>query len=450
MRQDFANRMDVSTHHEPAHARSKSRKGLPSWQKVYQISRMKKVYFPMFIGGFIAILLLIMPSLSVDASVSMPHEEWLKPEVKTLEKAMHQQRIVLQTGDSSLSVLGRLGFSYADVMAMRKASKKVHPLEKVQAGHAFWREDDAQGTHVYYNLDASQRLHLSRIHDAWHAKVETPAVSHRQVYVSAIISDSLFMAAARAGLDNRTTMNLVDIFAWDIDFVRDLRKGDSFQVLYDEQYNVFGKMVGTTILAAEFVNQGHAYSAIRYHLKNGQDEYYSLDGKSLRKTYLKAPVKFTRISSRFRTARKHPVLGYTRAHKGVDYAARTGTPVHAIGNGRITYAGWRGGYGRLVAIQHNNHNHSTRYAHLSKFGRGIHKGVRVKQGQIIGYVGMSGLATGPHLHFEFRVRGRAVNPLHVKHAPAKPVPKAEVASFKQHAAQLQHMMKLEAKQSDWG
>jgi murein DD-endopeptidase MepM/ murein hydrolase activator NlpD len=134
----------------------------------------------------------------------------------------------------------------------------------------------------------------------------------------------------------------------------------------------------------------------------------------------------------------------------VDYAAPTGTPVHALGAGRIVFAGWKGGYGRLVEIKHNNHNHSTRYGHMSKFGRGIHRGVRVKQGQIIGYVGMSGLATGPHLHFEFRVRGRAINPLRVKHAPAKPVPKAEVTAFKQHAKHLQQEMKLASQHATWG
>ena len=177
------------------------------------------------------------------------------------------------------------------------------------------------------------------------------------------------------------------------------------------------------ILAAEFINQGNVYNAVRYELANGSVEYFTPEGRSMRKTYLKSPVKFSRISSRFTRSRKHPVLGYNRAHRGVDYASASGTPIRAIGDGRVAYAARKGGYGRFVEIRHTNSAHSTAYAHLRSYGRGIKRGKRVKQGQIIGYVGMSGLATGPHLHFEFRIRGRAVNPLAVKHSPARPVPK---------------------------
>jgi len=243
---------------------------------------------------------------------------------------------------------------------------------------------------------------------------------------------------------------LVDIFAWDIDFARELRRGDHFRIVYSSDENAEGQRIGSTILAATFVNQGRLYSAMRYTLKDGSTHYYSFDGKSLRKNYLKAPVKFSRISSRFSIARKHPVLGYTRAHKGVDYAAPKGTPIHALGDGRITFAGWKGGYGRLVSIRHTNRNHSTRYGHMSKFGAGIHRGVWVKQGQVIGYVGKSGLATGYHLHFEFRVRGRAINPLSVKHTAAKPVPASELKGFQQAVLRIKQRMKDNIERQRWG
>jgi len=453
--QDFANRT-----HSPAmqsHARRRHRPSIlkRAWHTVQQslgkLFVIKAVYIPILAGILLLLAITTVSSLSVDASVQLTREEWLQPEENDLLKhANSSQKVIVKAGDSAISSLNTLGFNFSEIMAMQAASKKIHPLRRIQAGHAFIRHDIGDVSHVYYEIDAGQKLHLIRTDGTWHATLEKMAVTHRQVYVEASISDSLFVAAAKAGLDDRTTMNLVDVFAWDIDFARDLRKGDSFQILYEEQYNDVGKMIGTTILNAVFTNQGRSYHAIRYQLKNGKEGYYSLDGKSLRKAYLKAPVKYSRISSRFRSARKHPILGYTRAHKGVDYAARTGTPIHALGDGRIVFAGWKGGYGRLVEIRHTNRNHHTRYGHMSKFGRGIHKGVYVKQGQIIGYVGMSGLATGPHLHFEFRVRGRAMNPLRVKHTPAKPVPKAEIASFKQHADSLQNSLKLAARQSEWG
>jgi len=453
--QDFATRTYSAA--TQSHVRKKQRSPtLPRFfhharQSLGRLFVIKALYIPVFAGILLLLAITTMSSLSVDASVQLTREEWLQPEENTLLNHVNSpQKIIVKAGDSAISSLNTLGFSYAEIMSMQAASKKLHPLKRIQAGHAFMRHDIGDVSHVYYDIDAGQKLHLSRSKEGWHAALEKMAVTHRQVYVEATISDSLFVAAAKAGLDDRTTMNLVDVFAWDIDFARDLRKGDSFQILYEEQYNDAGKMIGTTILNASFINQGRNYHAIRYQLKNGKEGYYSLNGKSLRKAYLKAPVKYSRISSRFRSARKHPVLGYTRAHKGVDYAARTGTPIHALGDGRIVFSSWKGGYGRLVEIRHTNRNHHTRYGHLSKFGRGIHKGVYVKQGQIIGYVGMSGLATGPHLHFEFRVRGRAMNPLRVKHTPAKPVPKAEIASFKRHADSLQNSLKLAARQSEWG
>jgi len=225
-------------------------------------------------------------------------------------------------------------------------------------------------------------------------------------------------------------MNLVDIFAWDIDFARDLRSGDSFRVLTEERYDTQGHPIGSVIMAAEFVNQGHTYRAIRYTFPDGRVGYYTPDGKNMRKTYLKAPVKYTRISSRFSLHRFHPILGYTRAHKGVDYAAPMGTPIHAVGDGRVLFAGWRGGYGRFVLIRHLNRRDSTGYGHMRRFAKGIHRGVRVHQGQVIGYVGMSGLATGPHVHFEFRINGRAVNPLTIKRTPAAPLPAAQMVRFR--------------------
>ena len=189
---------------------------------------------------------------------------------------------------------------------------------------------------------------------------------------------------------------------------------------------------------------------MRFRLSNGSTGYYTPDVKSMRKNYLKAPVKFSRISSRFQLRRKHPVLGFTRAHRGVDYAASSGTPIHAVGDGRIAFAGWKGGYGRFVLIRHKNSTHSTAYGHMRAYAKGMRKGKRVRQGQVIGYVGMSGLATGPHLHFEFRVNGRAVNPLNIKRDPAEPVPASQMARFKTEVKQRMQAMSNATIRPAWG
>jgi len=392
------------------------------------------------VAGFVAgafMLTLLLVGNQVDASVPVIQEEWLEANTHEPLQQPTGRKIVLQPGDAAASVLGELGFPFSEVIQMSRASKGIYSLKNVRAGQAFSREDEESRTHVYYDVDTMQRLHLYTAEDGvWKAELQPRAVNMRRVRASGVIKDSLFAAAVEAGIDERTTMNLIDIFGWDVDFARDLREGDRFSVLYEEHFDDRGRMRRSKILAAEFVNQGESYKAIRYDLANGSTEYFTPEGKSMRKTYLKSPVKFSRISSRFSTSRKHPVLGYTRAHRGVDYAASSGTPIRAIGDGRVVYSRWKGGYGRFIEIRHNNSAHSTAYAHLRSYGRGIKQGRRVKQGQIIGYVGMSGLATGPHLHFEFRVRGRAVNPLAVKHSSAKPVPEKELAQFKEVASNM--------------
>ena len=387
-----------------------------------------------------------------DFPEAVPHDEWLQATTvkPTSQASTTTQSTRLKAGDTASSALKRLGFTYQQILAMQNTSHSIYSLTHVKAGHAFQRQDDTSGIHVWYTINQKQRLHLHFVHQQWCANIDPMPTWHHRHYAKVNIQNSLFWDAQKAGMDSHTIMNLVDIFAWDIDFARELRKGDEFWVLYDVEEDTQGKQINSTILAAEFINQGHHYSALRYTLHNGETSYYSFDGQSLRKTYLKSPVKFSRISSRFSLARKHPVLGYTRAHKGIDYAAPRGTPIHAIGKGRITFAGWSHGYGNLIKIQHTNRNHSTRYGHMLGFARGIHRGVWVKQGQVIGYVGKTGLATGYHLHFEFRIRNRAVNPMRIKHTPSKPVPKSEMAHFQQQVQKMKHNIQQAAEQQRWG
>lgn len=365
------------------------------------------------------------------ASTGIPHEEWLGAElVQEAPLATSWKREPIRKGDAASPVLLRMGYTRQQVNEILQAARPVYSLARIQAGRYFVQRGGDAGSSLYYPVDDEQVLYLSMHDNTWKAEMRPRTAFSRSQVHEGEISDSLFSDAARAGLDDRTTMNLVDIFAWDIDFARDLRSGDSFRVLTEDRYDAEGRLIGSVIKAAEFVNQGKTYRAIRYTFPDGSSGYYTPDGKSMRKTYLKAPVKYTRISSRFSLHRFHPILGYTRAHHGVDYAAPIGTPIHAVGDGRVLFAGWKGGYGRFVLIRHLNRRNSTAYGHMKAFAKGIRRGARVRQGQVIGYVGMSGLATGPHVHFEFRINGRPVNPLTIKRKPAAPLPAAQMAHFR--------------------
>lgn len=385
------------------------------------------------------------------ARASIPQEEWIGAEaIEEVPAGSPWKRELIRRGDAASPVLLRMGYARSEVYDILQAARPVYSLANVRAGHYFTGRGGDAGAELFYAVDDERVLHLSRHDRSWKAEMQSRIAFTRQSAFEGEISDNLFSDAARAGMDDRTTMNLVDIFAWDIDFVRDLRTGDTFRVLVEDRFDAEGRLIGSMINAAEFVNQGETFRAVRYTLDDGTTGYYTPEGKSMRKTYLKAPVKFSRISSRFQLKRKHPVLGFTRAHRGVDYAAAAGTPIHAVGDGRVQFVGWKGGYGRFVLIRHMNSTHSTAYGHLRAYAKGIHNGSRVRQGQLIGYVGMSGLATGPHLHFEFRVNGSAVNPLTIKRDPADPVPAAQMARFRSQVEQRMQSMANARIRLAWG
>jgi len=405
----------------------------------------------------LALMLLFIATAGQDARARMSteHTEWLaadlNPAAANTMPQVHSSRV--RAGDNSVTALERLGFGNKTSLQIVHAAKSSYKLRNIHIGHVFKRTDSSAGIDVDYNIDAQQRLHLhqDKGQSQWQASIQQRQILSRLRVASGSIDGSLFFSAEQAGIDQRTTMNLVDIFAWDIDFARDMRRGDSFRIVYEEHFDDEGTILESSILAAEFINQGKKFQSVRYQNAKGKVDYYTPSGKGMQKTYLKAPVKFSRISSRFSTRRKHPILGYTRAHRGVDYACPSGTPIHALGNGKIVFRGWKGGYGRFILIRHNNRIHSTAYGHMRSFARGLKVGSRVKQGQIIGYVGMSGLATGPHLHFEFRSRGRAVNPLTIKlKHPSKPVARSQMARFKQQTAPLMQQLKQSNTKQNWG
>jgi murein DD-endopeptidase MepM/ murein hydrolase activator NlpD len=262
-----------------------------------------------------------------------------------------------------------------------------------------------------------------------------------ETFAQGTIDSSLFEAGISSGMSNNIIMQLATIFGWDVDFALDIRQGDNFSLIYQEKY-LDGKKVGDgDILVARFENQGKAYTAVRFDDAKGYSQYFTPAGLSMRKAFLRSPVDFTRISSKFDLKRKHPILHRIRAHKGVDYAARRGTPIRAAGDGKVIFAGRKGGYGKVLILQHGT-SYTTLYAHLQSFGRGVRVGKRVKQGQTVAYVGSSGLASGPHLHYEFRVNGVHRDPLRVRLPHAKPIDPTQKESFL-HYAQIM-VMRLES------
>ena len=287
---------------------------------------------------------------------------------------------------------------------------------------------------IHYPTNALQEMVVhfedSEIVDAGVIDLPYTKIQHT---VSGEIHSSLYEAALEAGLSNALIMEMVRIFGWDIDFVLDIRAGDTFHIIY-EDYRLDGrKLADGDILAAEFTTQNQTYRAIRFTDSEGAVSYYTPQGESMLGTFLRSPVEFSRITSRF-GKRKHPILKTWRAHNGVDYAASRGTPVRATADGMVSLAGNNGGYGRTIVIRHAG-RFSTLYAHMTGFAKGIRSGSRVKQGDIIGYVGSTGLATGPHLHYEFRVDGVHRNPLTYKTPKSSSVEEALQDEFKNHADQ---------------
>ena len=258
-------------------------------------------------------------------------------------------------------------------------------------------------------------------------------------FASVEIEDSLYQSALEADIPDSVIMDLVYIFGWDIDFIFDIRPGDSFDLLYEEYFLKGNKVKNGDIKAARFKRGKKVYTAVRYFLENDQKEFFSIRGKNVEKAFLRSPVEFSYISSKYNLKRKHPILNKIKAHTGVDYAAPTGTPVRTTGDGTISFRGNNGGYGKLIEIKHSE-DYSTRYAHLSRYKKDLKVGDKVSQGEIIGYVGRTGRATGPHLHYEFRVNGMHTNPLTVKLPAAKPINEKEKDSFFKTAIEAMNKM----------
>ncbi|MFO1401072.1 MAG: peptidoglycan DD-metalloendopeptidase family protein [Steroidobacteraceae bacterium] len=355
----------------------------------------------------------------------------LAPGLATIE-------VIVRRNDTLDAIFRRLELDLGDLAELR-AQDAVRPaLDRLMPGETLrFQQRDGSLYALQRDVSLTERLEVRRAAAGLRADIVARPIERRPALARGVIRASLFEDGAAAGLADPTILELAQIFGWDIDFVLDLREGDEFAVDYERIYQDDRYLQDGEILAARFVNQGREYQAVRFVTPDGRARYYTPDGRSMQKAFLRAPLEFRRISSRFSLGRYHPILNRIRAHKGVDYAAPSGTPVRAAGDGSVRFRGWRGGYGNVIELQHGG-GITTVYGHLSRFANGLGNGRAVHQGDVIGYVGMTGLATGPHLHYEYRVNGQFRNPATVQLPEATPIdPALRDAFLRQTAPYLQ-------------
>ncbi|HEX19466.1 MAG TPA: peptidase M23 [Acidiferrobacteraceae bacterium] len=332
-------------------------------------------------------------------------------------------KVTVRRGDTLSAILQRQN---VDQPALRRAisqNRKARSLYRLSPGQIInlGVNNGGELQKLTYHMNSFETLNIRRDdNDVFSVNTNKREFETRIAYVTGIINHSLFVDGQAAGLSDPMIMLLVELFGWDIDFVLDIRKGDSFAVIFEEKFFQGQKVADGQVVAAEFVNRGKTYRVVAHKNSYGMTSYFSPTGHSIKRTFLRAPVKLSRITSRFTLRRYHPVLKRWRAHRGVDYGAPRGTPIRSTAKGRVTHAGRKGGYGNAVIIKHGG-VYSTLYAHMTRLNRAIRVGSYVDQGQIIGFVGSTGLATGPHLHYEFRVNKAHRNPLTYHFPQAAPI-----------------------------
>jgi murein DD-endopeptidase MepM/ murein hydrolase activator NlpD len=344
--------------------------------------------------------------------------------------------ITIRRNDTLDAIFRQMELSLSDLAELRNLPEVRKSLDMLRPG------DIIMLTHLNGELKSLTRrlsdtatLSVTRSGDGFNADIIQNPLEIQETSLSGTIDSSLFGAVNSAGGSDSLAVTLADVFKYDIDFVNEVQPGDRFAVAYQQQWQDGEFVRDGEILAAEFVNKGKTFRAVRYVMPDGSVEYFTPDGHSVRKAFLRFPVAFGRVSSGFSLTRRHPILNTVRAHKGIDFAAPVGTPIKAAGSGRVIFRGVKGGYGNVIILAHAG-SVTTLYGHMSRFTRGLRVGDKVKQGEVIGYVGMTGLATGPHLHYEYRVNGVHRNPATIPLPKAESIPANLLADFEARTAPL--------------
>ncbi len=352
-----------------------------------------------------------------------PEAATVKPKIKT-----DVRRLKVRKNDTLSGILYSSGHGEA-IPEMLALGKQLKPFNQLLPNRTVQMElTSGRLTALVYEKRPTLHHVLERNEAGFQASKREFVVEKKTAFASGEIRNSFYLDAQQAGLSDKVIISMVNVLAWDIDFVNDTRAGDRFAVLYEEEYLKGKKLGDGRVLAVRFHNRNKLYEVAYYRQSNGKEGYFTSSGLNVRKAFLRNPVSFTRVSSRFNPRRLHPLFSVVMPHRGVDYSAPAGTSIHASGDGKIIFRGVKKGYGNVVIIRHGG-GYSTLFAHLRKFRKGQRKGSRVKQGEVIGYVGSTGYATGPHLHYEFRVNGVHKNPLTVYLPAARPLPKQELKFF---------------------
>jgi len=388
-----------------------------------------------FIVLFTAILITLWPNMIFASNF----EQRTKSEPQMMAPDIKIVKGVVKRGDTATSLLNKY-LSLKSIYEIDRQSADIFSLTRIRKGQPYKIILQEDNLIVFeYEINEENKLVILNKNDIFSINQEPIHYDVDLEIVSSSITSSLFEAVKKSGEKNELAVRLSDIFAWDVDFIRDIHSGDHFKVLVEKRYQN-GKLAGYgEILAAFFTNKGTQLKAFFHKDANGTSGYYDENGNSLQKAFLKAPLAFSRISSKFTKRRFHPILKKYRAHHGIDYAASKGTPIKTVGDGTILQAGYNKGKGNYIEIRHNN-GYITSYYHMCKFAKGMKKNKRVLQGDLIGYVGMSGYATGHHLCFRMKKNGRPVNPLKYKSPSVKPVKTNEMEQFIAKTIQLSEKM----------
>ncbi len=359
------------------------------------------------------------------------------------QKIFKEVEYTFKKGDTFYDVLLDLGFSHNEIFQLLESSKEICKLKQIRPGTTISLKInpvDHNLNRLEYSFDDRHLLVVTKTDQGFLASKEAIVFDTILRAISGTIKSNLFDDAIKAGGHPQLVLNFADIFAWDVDFISDLRENDSFKLIFEEIYKDGEFVKYGKILAAEFTNRKKLFRAFYFEYDRGIAGYYNDKGNSLAREFLKSPLRYSRISSRFSKRRFHPILRIYRPHLGVDYAAPIGTPVEATCNGKIIFIGRKGGYGKCIKIRHN-HIYTSFYGHLSRFAKGMKQGKQVKQGQVIGYVGSTGLSTGPHLDYRLKKRGKFVNPLKFNSPRIRSVSQALLPQFERNKWQMMVRLK---------
>ncbi len=369
---------------------------------------------------------------TVVEEITLLHDPQAAASAATFWRSEHVQR-----GDTVAELLRRMNVEDSAASEYLRRDLAAASLRQLAVGRAVQAETAADGSllALRYLDNSGNQVVTEKSPGGFTTSVLPAQLEQRLLMLTGEINSSLYAATDAVGLPETVANQMAEIFGGDIDFHRDLRKGDTFSVVYQMNYSNGEPVSAGRIHAAEFINQGEAYRVVYYQPDSGPGDYYTPEGKSVRKAFLRSPLEFSRVSSGFSLSRLHPVLNTLRAHKGVDYAAATGTKVRVTADGSVSFVGNKSGYGKVIIVEHQG-RYTTVYGHLSRFAQGLRRGQRVSQGEIIGHVGMTGLATGPHLHYEFLINGQHRNPLRVALPDAAPIINVQKVAFQEATGNL--------------